>query len=39
MTRRAVATLEDLRLQRADQVTDGAFVIARDNRDDWRWWT
>lgn len=39
LTRRAAATLEDVRLQRAEHVTDGAFVIARDGRDDWRWWT
>lgn len=39
LTRRAAATLEDLRLQQADQVTDGAFVIARDARDEWRWRT
>lgn len=39
LTRRAAATLDDQRLLRADQVTDGAFVIARDDRDDWRWWT
>nr|MBM4732596.1 DEAD/DEAH box helicase [Prescottella equi] len=39
LTRRAVATLDDVRLQRADHVVDGAFVIARDGRDDWRWWT
>ncbi|MFD4368664.1 DEAD/DEAH box helicase [Rhodococcus sp. NPDC058521] len=39
LTRRATATLEDVRLQRAEHVTDGAFVIARDVRDEWRWWT
>lgn len=39
LTRRAVATLDDVRLQRADHVTDGAFLITRDGRDDWRWWT
>ncbi|GAA4479495.1 DEAD/DEAH box helicase [Rhodococcus olei] len=39
LTRRAVATLDDVRLQRADHVTEGAFVISRDGRDDWRWWT
>ncbi|MGV9747772.1 DEAD/DEAH box helicase [Rhodococcus zopfii] len=39
LTRRALATLDDVRLQRADHVTEGAFVISRDDRDDWRWWT
>ncbi|MGC5162996.1 DEAD/DEAH box helicase [Rhodococcus sp. DT1] len=39
LTRRAIATLEDQRLQRSGHVTDGAFVITRDDRDDWRWWT
>ncbi|MBF6301576.1 DEAD/DEAH box helicase [Nocardia amamiensis] len=39
LTKRAAATLEDLRVVRADQVTDGAFVIARDDRNEWRWWT
>ncbi len=39
LTRRAAATLEDVRLQRADHIADGAVVIARDGRDDWRWWT
>ncbi|EGD25317.1 hypothetical protein [Prescottella equi] len=34
LTRRAAATLEDVRLQRADHVTDGGFLIARDGRDD-----
>ncbi|WP_181763053.1 hypothetical protein [Rhodococcus spelaei] len=39
LARRAVATLDDMRLQRADHIIEGAFVIARDGRDDWRWWT
>ena len=39
LTRRAVATLDDLRASRSGQVTDGAFVIERDDRGDWRWWT
>ncbi|MGW0042527.1 hypothetical protein [Rhodococcus sp. NPDC003348] len=34
-----MATLNEVWLQRADHVTAGAFVIARDGRDDWRWWT
>ncbi|MDG3016739.1 DEAD/DEAH box helicase [Speluncibacter jeojiensis] len=39
LTRRAVATLDDLRLQRAAHVSRDAFIIERDDRDDWRWWT
>lgn len=39
LTRRAAATVEDLRTHRSGQVTDGAFVIERDDRGDWRWWT
>ncbi|WP_063049772.1 DEAD/DEAH box helicase [Nocardia arthritidis] len=39
LTKRAAATLEVMRGVRADQITDGAFVIARDDRNEWRWWT
>ncbi|WP_191834364.1 DEAD/DEAH box helicase [Gordonia ajococcus] len=39
LTRRAVATLDDLRTSRSHQVAHGAFVIERDDRGDWRWWT
>ncbi|MFC8385752.1 DEAD/DEAH box helicase [Nocardia sp. NPDC057272] len=39
LTKRASSTLDDLRLQRSNHIIDDAFVIARDHRDDWRWWT
>ncbi|GGL40891.1 DEAD/DEAH box helicase [Nocardia jinanensis] len=39
LTKRATATLADQRLLRRDHVADDAFVIIRDQRDDWRWWT
>ena len=39
LTRRAVASLDGIRDMRAETVADGAFIIARDEREDWRWWT
>jgi len=39
LTRRAVASLDGIRNVRAETLVDGAFIIARDDRDDWRWWT
>ncbi|MFE7719141.1 DEAD/DEAH box helicase [Nocardia rhizosphaerihabitans] len=39
LTKRASSTLDDMRLQRSNHLSDDAFVIARDHRDDWRWWT
>ncbi|MFH5230381.1 DEAD/DEAH box helicase [Antrihabitans spumae] len=39
LTGRARATLESLRDVRRSHVSDGALVIERDERDDWRWWT
>ncbi len=39
LTRRAVAAFDGQRVHRSDQVTDGALVIMRDDRNDRRWWT
>lgn len=39
LTRRAVGALAGYRTIRSGQVADGAFVIERDHRGDWRWWT
>ncbi|WP_280447663.1 DEAD/DEAH box helicase [Nocardia cyriacigeorgica] len=39
LTKRAMATLEDQRNHRADEVADGEFVITRNGRGDWQWWT
>ncbi|MBJ7480053.1 DEAD/DEAH box helicase [Rhodococcus erythropolis] len=39
LTRRAVTTIDGIRDVRSGTVTDGSFVIARDEREDWRWWT
>ncbi|WP_030521122.1 DEAD/DEAH box helicase [Nocardia rhamnosiphila] len=39
LTKRAVVSLEDQRLLRRDHVAEDSFVITRDSRDDWRWWT
>lgn len=39
LTRRAESTLAGTRDMRAGHVADGALVIERDSRDDWRWWT
>ncbi|KXF57182.1 ATP-dependent helicase [Rhodococcus sp. SC4] len=39
LTRRAVTSLDGIRDARAETVADGAFIIARDQREDWRWWT
>ncbi|WP_280458876.1 DEAD/DEAH box helicase [Nocardia carnea] len=39
LTKRAAATLADQRLVRAEHVADGAFLIVRNRREDWHWWT
>ncbi len=39
LTRRAVTTVDGIREVRSGTVSDGSFVIARDEREDWRWWT
>ncbi|WP_446222573.1 DEAD/DEAH box helicase [Nocardia sp. IBHARD005] len=39
LTKRASSTLDDVRIQRTNHVSDDGLVIARDHRDDWRWWT
>ncbi|WP_433490757.1 NERD domain-containing protein [Nocardia grenadensis] len=39
LTKRAAAPLADQRLVRAEHVADGAFLIVRNRREDWHWWT
>ncbi|MGV9678485.1 DEAD/DEAH box helicase [Nocardia sp. NPDC003482] len=39
LTKRATATLDDQRQLRADHVAADTFLIARDDRKEWRWWT
>ncbi|PPJ36350.1 hypothetical protein C5E45_20055 [Nocardia nova] len=39
LTKRPIATLDDQRQLRVDHVAPDEFVIARDDRNDWRWWT
>lgn len=38
LTRRAVATLDELRTTRGWSVADDALVVTRE-KDEWRWWT
>lgn len=39
LTQRAVEALDGCRAMRSDEVADGSFVIERDSKGDWRWWT
>lgn len=39
LTRRAQATLVGVREQRTQHVAEDAFLLERDGRGDWHWWT
>ncbi|WP_168702345.1 DEAD/DEAH box helicase [Gordonia paraffinivorans] len=39
LSRRATEALAGYRAQRSGEVDEGALVIERDRRGDWRWWT
>jgi ATP-dependent helicase Lhr and Lhr-like helicase len=39
LTRRALDALTGYRAMRSGEVHEGSFVVERDHKGDWRWWT